>query len=136
MLNGFVDDLRSIAAGRAKDERSSGSRADRDREIGAQTLSGQRPPRVLEDAGGRRYTVEWNVTTADAEERSLSYGGDPTASDDQHWYESPVQAHLLSVFPEDVRDRILADLNGELEDHVPVRVDAQLDPFSRKRTSS
>ncbi|TYT62192.1 PrkA family serine protein kinase [Natrialba swarupiae] len=133
VLNGFVDDLRSIAAGRAKDEKIvwfEGPTATGKSELKRCLVNGLRE--YSKTPEGRRYTVEWNVTTADAEERSLSYGGDPTASDDQHWYESPVQAHPLSVFPEDVRDRILADLNGELEDHVPVRVDAQLDPFSRE----
>lgn len=36
------------------------------------------------------------------------------------------------MFPEDVREQLLADLNEELEDHVPVQVDAELDPFSRE----
>ncbi|MWV39706.1 kinase anchor protein [Natrialba sp. INN-245] len=133
VLNGFVDDLRSIAAGRAKDEKIvwfEGPTATGKSELKRCLVNGLRE--YSKTPEGRRYTVEWNVTTADAEERGLSYGGDPTASDDQHWYESPVQAHPLSVFPKDVRDRILADLNGELEDHVPVRVDTALDPFSRE----
>ncbi len=133
VLNGFVDDLRSIAAGRAKDEKIiwfEGPTATGKSELKRCLVNGLRE--YSKTPEGRRYTVEWNVTTAEAEERGLSYGGDPTAGDDQHWYESPVQAHPLSVFPDEVRDRILADLNDDLGDHVPVHVDAALDPFSRE----
>ncbi len=133
VLNGFVDDLRSIAAGRAKDEKIiwfEGPTATGKSELKRCLVNGLRE--YSKTPEGRRYTVEWNVTTAEADDRGLSYGGDPTAADEQHWYESPVQAHPLSVFPDEVRDRILTDLNEHLEDHVPVHVDAALDPFSRE----
>ncbi|RQG91416.1 kinase anchor protein [Natrarchaeobius halalkaliphilus] len=133
VLNGFVDDLRSIAAGRAKDEKIvwfEGPTATGKSELKRCLVNGLRE--YSKTPEGRRYTVEWNVTTAQAEERGLSYGGDPTASDDQHWYESPVQTHPLSVFPDEVRKRILADLNDGLEEHVPIRVETELDPFSRE----
>ncbi|MXV64311.1 kinase anchor protein [Natronorubrum sp. JWXQ-INN-674] len=133
VLNGFVDDLRSIASGRAKDEKIiwfEGPTATGKSELKRCLVNGLRE--YSKTPEGRRYTVEWNVTTAESGERGLSYGTDSSATDDQHWYESPVQVHPLSVFPEDVRERILADLNDELDDHVPVRVDAELDPFSRE----
>src|SRR6056297_357545 len=133
VLNGFVDDLRSIAAGRAKDEKIiwfEGPTATGKSELKRCLVNGLREYSKTPD--GRRYTVEWNVTTADAGERGLSYGGDATATDEQNWYESPVQAHPLSVFPEEVRADLLARLNDELDDHVPIQVDAQLDPFSRE----
>ncbi|MFC6718451.1 PrkA family serine protein kinase [Natrialbaceae archaeon GCM10025810] len=133
VLNGFVDDLRSIAAGRAKDEKIiwfEGPTATGKSELKRCLVNGLRE--YSKTPEGRRYTVEWNVNTASADSRGLSYGGDPTASDDEHWYESPVQAHPLSVFPDDVRESLLAELNGTLEDHIPIRVDARLDPFSRE----
>ncbi|WP_247000127.1 PrkA family serine protein kinase [Halosolutus gelatinilyticus] len=133
VLNGFVDDLRSIAAGRAKDEKIvwfEGPTATGKSELKRCLVNGLRE--YSKTPAGRRYTVEWNITTADAGERGLSYGGDPTAADEQNWYESPVQTHPLSVFPDEVRERILDDLNARLDDHVPVRVDAELDPFSRE----
>ncbi len=133
VLNRFVDDLRSIAAGRAKDEKIiwfEGPTATGKSELKRCLVNGLREYSKTE--AGRRYTVEWNVTSAEAENRSLSYGGDPTAGDDKHWYESPVQVHPLSVFPEEIRAQILEDLNDELDEHVPVRVDADLDPFSRE----
>ncbi|ELY62292.1 serine protein kinase PrkA, partial [Natronolimnohabitans innermongolicus JCM 12255] len=123
VLNGFVDDLRSIAAGRAKDEKIiwfEGPTATGKSELKRCLVNGL--CEYSKTAEGRRYTIEWNVTTAEAGDRGLSYGsGDPTAADDQHWYESPVQAHPLSVFPEDIRTDILEDLNAELDDHVPVQ---------------
>ncbi|ELZ00363.1 PrkA family serine protein kinase [Natrialba asiatica] len=133
VLNGFVDDLRSIAAGRGKDEKIiwfEGPTATGKSELKRCLVNGLREYSKTPD--GRRYTVEWNVTTAETGDRGLSYGVDPTAGDDQNWYESPVQAHPLSVFPEQVRSQLLADLNAELGDHVPVRIDTELDPFSRE----
>ncbi|APW99512.1 serine protein kinase PrkA [Halobiforma lacisalsi AJ5] len=133
VLNGFVDDLRSIAAGRAKDEKIiwfEGPTATGKSELKRCLVNGLRE--YSKTPEGRRYTLEWNVATAEAGERGLSYGSDPTATDEQNWYESPVQAHPLSVFPEEVRERLLDDLNDGLDDHVPVRVDAELDPFSRE----
>jgi len=133
VLNGFVDDLRSIAAGRAKDEKIiwfEGPTATGKSELKRCLVNGLREYSKTPD--GRRYTVEWNISTADAGERGLSYGGDASAGDEQNWYESPVQAHPLSVFPENVREDLLERLNAELDDHVPVQVDAQLDPFSRE----
>ena len=134
VLNEFVDDLRSIASGRAKDEKIiwfEGPTATGKSELKRCLVNGLRE--YSKTPEGRRYTVEWNITTATPDNRGLSYGdGDPTAMDDKHWYESPVQAHPLSVFPEDVRETLLDDLNDSLEDHVPVRVDAALDPFSRE----
>ncbi|WP_323171613.1 kinase anchor protein [Natrialba sp. PRR66] len=133
VLNGFVDDLRSIAAGRGKDEKIiwfEGPTATGKSELKRCLVNGLREYSKTPD--GRRYTVEWNVTTAETGDRGLSYGVDPTAGDDQNWYESPVQAHPLSVFPEQVRSQLLADLNAELDDHVPVRIDTELDPFSRE----
>ncbi|ELY99809.1 serine protein kinase PrkA [Natrialba chahannaoensis JCM 10990] len=133
VLNGFVDDLRSIAAGRAKDEKIiwfEGPTATGKSELKRCLVNGLRE--YSKTPEGRRYTIEWNVATAETSDRSLSYGVDPTAGDDQNWYQSPVQSHPLSVFPEQVRSQVLADLNEQLEDHVPVRIDTELDPFSRE----
>ncbi len=133
VLNSFVADLRSIAAGRAKDEKIiwfEGPTATGKSELKRCLVNGLRE--YSKTPAGRRYTVEWNVTTANADSRGLSYGGDPTASDDEFWYDSPVQSHPLSVFPKETRAELLGALNDRLEDHIPISVDARLDPFSRE----
>ena len=127
-LNGFVDDLRTIAADRGKREKIiwfDGPTATGKSELKRCLINGLREYSKTE--AGRRYTVEWNVANAD-EDRGLSYGDGVDREDD--WYESPVQSHPLSVFPGAVRESILADLN--CDDHVPTRVEADLDPFCRE----
>ncbi|WP_255191461.1 PrkA family serine protein kinase [Natronobeatus ordinarius] len=133
VLNDFVDDLRSIAAGRGKAEKIiwfEGPTATGKSELKRCLVNGLRE--YSKTPEGRRYTVEWNVATTEADARGLSYGGDPTAVDDENWYQSPVQAHPLSVFPEEAREALLADLNEQLEEPVPIDVDTRLDPFSRE----
>ena len=133
VLNAFVDDLRSIAAGRAKEEKIvwfEGPTATGKSELKRCLINGLRE--YSKTPEGRRYTVEWNVSAVDADSRGLSYGGDPTVGDDEHWFESPVQAHPLSVFPKEVRETLLERLNADLDDHIPIQIDARLDPFSRE----
>jgi predicted Ser/Thr protein kinase len=126
VLNDFVEDLRAIAAGRAKDEKIvwfSGPTATGKSELKRCLVNGLREYSKTE--AGRRYTVEWNATTG-GDERGLSYG---TVSDDRNWRPSPVQTHPLSVFPEGVREDLVADINAD-SDGLPIRVDRDLDPFS------
>ncbi|MFC4987933.1 MULTISPECIES: PrkA family serine protein kinase [Saliphagus] len=133
VLNGFVDDLRSIAAGRGKDEKIvwfEGPTATGKSELKRCLVNGLRE--FSKTPEGRRYTVEWNVQSAGADDRGLSYGGDPTVGDDEHWYESPVQTHPLSVFPEEVREDLVSEVNDGIDDHVPLEVAGRLDPFSRE----
>ncbi|USZ72492.1 PrkA family serine protein kinase [Natronosalvus halobius] len=133
VLNEFVDDLQSIAAGRAKDEKIiwfEGPTATGKSELKRCLVNGLRE--YSKTPAGRRYTLEWNVDATDPDERGLSYGGNPAPSDDDHWYESPVQVHPLAVFPEQVREELLATLNDRLDEHVPISVDTRLDPFSRE----
>ena len=132
VLNAFVDDLRSIAAGRGKDEKIvwlDGPTATGKSELKRCLINGLREYSRTDD--GRRYTVEWNVAGAGGTETGLTYADEPIADEDD-WYESPVQAHPLSVFPEDVRRDLVARLNERLDDHIPLRVEAGLDPFSRE----
>ncbi|MCU4925274.1 kinase anchor protein [Halobacteria archaeon AArc-dxtr1] len=133
VLNAFVDDLRSIAAGRAKDEKIiwfEGPTATGKSELKRCLVNGLRE--YSKTPEGRRYTIEWNVATVDIDSRGLSYGGDPTVGDEDHWFESPVQSHPLSVFPEETREELLASLNDQLDDRLPIRVETELDPFSRE----
>ncbi|WP_435194006.1 PrkA family serine protein kinase [Natronomonas sp. EA1] len=132
VLNDFVDDLRAIAARRGKEEKIiwlDGPTATGKSELKRCLINGLREYSKTPD--GRRYTVEWNVAGAENATRGLSYGETTPESEDD-WYESPVQAHPLQVFPEPVRRGLLRDLNAELDDHVPVRVEGRLDPFSRE----
>ncbi|KAA9397873.1 kinase anchor protein [Haloarcula sp. CBA1130] len=132
VLNAFVDDLRSIAAGRGKDEKIiwlEGPTATGKSELKRCLINGLRE--YSKTPEGRRYTVEWNVAGAGGSATSMTYGN-AAIEDEDDWYESPVQAHPLTVFPDDVRADLLADINERLDDHIPIRVDGQLDPFSRE----
>jgi predicted Ser/Thr protein kinase len=132
VLKGFVDDLRSIAAGRGKDEKIvwlEGPTATGKSELKRCLINGLQEYSKTDE--GRRYTVEWNVAGAGSSESGLTYADEPVTDEDD-WYESPVQAHPLSVFPEDVRADLVADLNGRLDDHIPNRLETELDPFSRE----
>ena len=127
----FVDDLRTIAADRGKGEKIiwfDGPTATGKSELKRCLVNGLREYSKTE--AGRRYTVEWNVANAE-DTRGLSYGEERREREDD-WYESPVQSHPLTVFPPDVRKQLLADLNAELDDHIPITVDEELDPFCRE----
>ena len=131
VLNEFVDDLRSIAAGRGKEEKIiwlDGPTATGKSELKRCLINGLREYSKTER--GRRYTVEWNVAGA-GDTGGLTYGAQ-SVSDEDDWYESPVQAHPLSVFPDDVREQLVATLNDRLDDHIPLRAPGQLDPFCRE----
>jgi predicted Ser/Thr protein kinase len=131
VLNEFVDDLRTIAAERGKNEKIiwfDGPTATGKSELKRCLINGLRE--YSKTPEGRRYTVEWNVEGA-VENRGLSYG-DQNVEDEDDWYESPVQVHPLSVFPDDVREELLADLNGSTDDHIDLQIEQRLDPFSRE----
>jgi predicted Ser/Thr protein kinase len=132
VLNAFVDDLRSIAAERGKAEKIiwfDGPTATGKSELKRCLVNGLREFSKTE--AGRRYTIEWNIASA-TEARSLSYGEERAAADEENWFPSPVQANPLTVFPEEVREDILAGINEQVEDHIDVTVDSKLDPFSRE----
>jgi predicted Ser/Thr protein kinase len=132
VLNAFVDDLRSIAAGRGKDEKIvwlEGPTATGKSELKRCLINGLRE--YSRTPEGRRYTVEWNVAGAGGGDSALTYGDTPIEDEDD-WYESPVQVHPLAVFPPDVRADLVAEINERLDDHIEIRVDGDLDPFSRE----
>ena len=130
VLNAFVDDLRTIAANRGKGEKIiwfDGPTATGKSELKRCLVNGLRE--YSKTPAGRRYTLEWNITGAD-NSRGLSYGDD--VSDDEQWYESPVQVHPLTIFPKSVRENILDQLN-ELDPTGPqIVIEGELDPFSRE----
>ncbi|MEF8978847.1 MAG: kinase anchor protein [Haloarculaceae archaeon] len=131
VLNDFVDDLRSIAAGRGKGEKIlwlDGPTATGKSELKRCLINGLRE--YSKTDRGRRYTVEWNVAGA-GEAPGLTYGEGEVADEDD-WYESPVQSHPLTVFPPEVRADIVDELNEHLDDHIPIRVEGDLDPFCRE----
>jgi predicted Ser/Thr protein kinase len=132
VLNKLVDDLRSIAAGRGKDEKIiwlEGPTATGKSELKRCLINGLREYSRTDD--GRRYTVEWNVSGAGSAGSGLTYG-DTDVEDEDDWYQSPVQVNPLTVFPPEVRRDLLAQLNERLDDHVNLRADGKLDPFSRE----
>jgi len=132
VLNAFVDDLRSIAAGRGKDEKIvwlDGPTATGKSELKRCLINGLREYSKTDE--GRRYTVEWNVAGTSGDSAGLTYADEPVADEDD-WYESPVQSHPLSVFPQDVREDLVAELNNANDDHIQIRVEGDLDPFCRE----
>jgi predicted Ser/Thr protein kinase len=123
VLNGFVDTLRSIASRRGKEEKIvwiEGPTATGKSEFKRCLVNGLREYSKTDE--GRRYTVEWNVSSV------REWGSE----EDENWYESPTQAHPLLVFPRGVRDEILAEANERSDDNIDIRVDGELDPFSRE----
>ncbi len=131
VLNNFVDDLRSIAAGRGKEEKIlwlDGPTATGKSELKRCLVNGLREYSKTDD--GRRYTMEWNIAGV-SDQPGLTYGDEP-ATDEDDWYESPVQSHPLTVFPPTVRADLLEELNENLDDHIPVRIDTEMDPFCRE----
>jgi predicted Ser/Thr protein kinase len=132
VLNRFVDDLRSIAAGRGKEEKIlwlEGPTATGKSELKRCLVNGLREFSKTER--GRRFTVEFNVAGLDSVP-GLTYGGDEPGPDEDDWYESPVQSHPLTVFPPEIRADIVDELNERLDDHIPIRVVSDLDPFCRE----
>lgn len=131
VLNSFVDDLRSIAAKRGKDEKIlwlEGPTATGKSEFKRCMINGLRAYSQTES--GRRFTLEWNIS-ASGKNSSLSYGSGETHHPDE-WYESPVQTHPLSVFPADVRADLVAELNDQDMTVIDTVVDEGLDPFSQE----
>jgi len=135
VLNRFVDDLRSIAAGRGKEEKIlwlDGPTATGKSELKRCLINGLREFSRTER--GRRYTMEWNVAGVESRP-GLTYSDEVATPDEDDWYASPVQSHPLTVFPDDVRAELVAELNERLEDHIPIRVENELDPFCREAYS-
>jgi predicted Ser/Thr protein kinase len=133
VLNDFVDDLRSIAAGRGKDEKIvwlDGPTATGKSELKRCLINGLREYSKTEE--GRRYTVEWNISGAGGDTSGFTYADEPVPDDEDDWYESPVQSHPLTVFPDEVREEMVVELNDRLDDHIPIRVEGDLDPFCRE----
>jgi predicted Ser/Thr protein kinase len=131
ILNAFVDDLRSIAARRGKEEKIiwlAGPTATGKSELKRCLVNGLRE--FSKTDAGRRYTVEWNVAGLGSNP-GLTYGGE-YADDEDDWYQSPVQSHPLSVFPPAVRADIIDSLNDQSDDHIPVVAEGRLDPFCRE----
>jgi len=131
VLNEFVDDLRSIAARRGKEEKIiwlEGPTATGKSELKRCLINGLRE--YSKTPQGRRYTVEWNVSGSWGGS-GLTYG-EETVADEDDWYASPVQSHPLLVFPPEVRTDLLARLNDRTDDHIDVQVRGRLDPFCRE----
>ena len=132
VLNAFVDDLRSIAARRGKAEKIiwfDGPTATGKSELKRCLINGLREYSKTDE--GRRYTVEWNIATAN-DYNAMTYGGDSAVVDEENWFESPVQSHPLSVFPTEIREQLVEELNAQLDDHIPITVEGSLDPFCRE----
>ena len=131
LLNEFVDDLRTIAKGRGKVEKIvwfDGPTATGKSEFKRCLINGLREYSKTEE--GRRYTLEWNIASASGNS-GLTYGEEsPTDEDD--WYQSPVQANPLSVFPTDVRQTLLEELSAQDDSEIPLHVAADLDPFCQE----
>jgi predicted Ser/Thr protein kinase len=132
-LNALVDDIRSIASGLGKEEKIiwvSGPTGTGKSELKRCLISGLRE--YSKTPEGRRYTLEWNVSTVSGTDTAGMTYGDNQDANDGDWYESPVQTHPLSVFPESVREGIIDDVNAQSDKPVPINPRTDLDPFSRE----
>jgi predicted Ser/Thr protein kinase len=112
VLNRLVDDLRSIATRRGKDEK-------------IVWLDG---PTATGKSELKRCL---NISGAEGSSSGMTYG-EEAIEDEDDWYESPVQSHPLTVFPPEVRRDIVARINENSDDHVDIHVEGRLDPFSRE----
>ncbi len=133
VLNAFVDDLRTIATDRGKGEKLlwfDGPTATGKSELKRCLINGLRE--YSKTRAGRRYTLEWNISGADSGS-GLSYGNRVT--DDEEWYQSPVQTHPLSVFPKEIRQAVVRAINDANPENVATIVETDLDPFSREAYS-
>ncbi len=129
ILNEFVDDLRLMASKSGKDKKLvwfDGPTATGKSELKRCLVNGLRAYSRTKE--GARYTLDWNIQTRSA--HGLTYGKGSPEEDESQWYTSPVQVHPLTVFPPEVRNDILEELNAKTDD--PIHVDSDLDPFSRE----
>ena len=133
ILNAFVQDLKAIASNRGKQESIiwfEGPTATGKSELKRCLINGLHA--FSKTPEGRRYTIEWNTATASGRERDpLTYGED-VSDGEGDWYESPVQAHPLSVLPPAARQAVLQDLNDVDPSPIDTVVAGDLPPFSRE----
>lgn len=133
VLNEFVRDIRSIASDQGKSEKIiwvTGPTATGKSELKRCLVNGLRE--YSQTADGRRYTLEWNINESSSGGPGMTYGDGGNSVPDDGWYESPVQNHPLSAFPDPVQSDIVDDLNDAHRDDVDISVDTDLDPFSRE----
>jgi non-specific serine/threonine protein kinase len=127
VLNDFVEDIRQIGSRYGKKQKIlwfEGPTATGKSELKRCLINGVRA--FSQTSEGRRYTVEWNISAISGGGLSYSNSG---PLDDEAWYESPVQANPLLVYPQPVRDQIVRDLasTGTYLD-----IEGELDPFSKE----
>lgn len=131
VLNEFVEDLRMIASEQGKEEKMLwvvGPTGTGKSEFKRCLINGLQE--YSKTDAGRRYTVEWNLNGVDdVGYDAMTYGQTEDVSETD-WYRSPIQTSPLSVFPEEVRDEIVADIVDSAER--TVAADADIDPFSRE----
>lgn len=130
-LNKFVNTLRVIASATGKTEKIlwiSGPTATGKSELKRCLVNGLKA--YSKTAGGSRYTLEWNTATGGFDPM---YANNPSENDESKWFESPVQAHPLSIFPEETQATLLNTINTEIVEGFPVAVQSRLDPASQKQ---
>lgn len=126
-LNDFVNELHRMASEEGKNEKIiwfTGPTATGKSELKRCLINGIRG--FSQTEAGSRYTLKWSLDALSSQSR-MSYGEETVAQD---WYESPVNVHPLSVFPENARERIIEDVDENAD--YPTKVDVDLDPFSRE----
>lgn len=130
MLNELVEDLRSIAAKRGKDDKilwAEGPTASGKSELKRCFMN------MLEAYSkrkGPRYTVQMNINDAGTSARG--FDGGPHPDDQQNesdWYQSPVQMNPLQLLPPETREQYMDELNEASDHPIDIQVEGEMDPF-------
>lgn len=128
-LNKFVTDLRVIVNSNQRMQKIilfSGPTATGKSELKRCLINGLNEYSKTEK--GKKYTIEWNISSLNATNSGLSYGSSSqdTIVDESEWFTSPVQSNPLSVLPKESRMKIKKQINSDLQ------LNVELDPFSQE----
>ena len=135
VLNDFVNELKRMASEKGENERIiwfEGPTATGKSELKRCLTNGIQG--FAESEEGAKYTLEWSLDSlSDSQASGMTYGDSGVSTKD--WYKSSINIDPLSVFPEETRKQITAEINDDEERH-PIEVTTNLDPFSREAYNS
>lgn len=127
-LNSFVTDLRVIVNSEERMQKIilfSGPTATGKSELKRCLINGLKEYSKTES--GKKYTIEWNISSLNSPQEGLSYSSDNNVNvDESEWFTSPIQSSPLSVFPRKSRKEIEQKLGKSIPS------DVGLDPFSQE----
>jgi predicted Ser/Thr protein kinase len=133
LLNDFVERLRDLSTNDGTNDKIvwiTGPTATGKSELKRCLIHGLKEFSKTEE--GARYTIEWNVASLSETQPSsgMTYENTDTQTDETDWYQSPVQSHPLTVFPQPVREHITEKIKTETNYNALLK--PSLDPFSQE----